>query len=203
MRRVLVIGAILLVGVAGVLLVRAGGDDPYTVQMRLDNAGGLRNGSPVVLGGVPIGTVRLEANQDDVEVKLDIKPEHAPLGKDATAAIIAQNVLGQKQVRILLGDRSDPAPEGYTLPSEQISETTDLDQLLSAFDADTRTRLAILVNETGTAFAGRKLDFKTFLRDFAPSLSSFGNLLEELGRDNRALDEPARDERPLRRHAGA
>ena len=51
-------------------------------------------------------------------------------------------------------------PTGYTLPTAQVRETTDLDQLLSTLDPDTRTRLAILINETGTAFAGRKLDFK-------------------------------------------
>jgi phospholipid/cholesterol/gamma-HCH transport system substrate-binding protein len=170
-----------------VLLVGGGSDDTYTLKLRLANAGGLRNGSPVVIGGVPIGQVHLNAHRDYVEAELQIKRKYSPIGKDAIAGIIAQNVIGQKQVRVQPGDRRVPAADGYQLPAGQVLETTDLDQLLSTLDPDTRTRLAILINETGTAFAGRKLDFSTFMREFAPALSSGGKVLNELTVDNRAL----------------
>ena len=186
MRRVVPIVLAALVAVVAVVLL-SGGSDTYTVKLRLANAQGLRKGSPIVVGGVPIGTVDLDANQRDVVVKLNIKRKYAPIGRNATAAVIAQNVLGQKQVRITPGDKRDPAPEGYTIPSSQIIETTDLDQLLATLDPDTRTRLAVLINETGTGFAGRKLDFKHFLRDLAPALSSGTDVLGQLTRGNRTL----------------
>jgi virulence factor Mce-like protein len=169
------------------ILVIGGGSEPYTVKLRLANAQGLRNGSPITVGGVPIGTVKLDATQRDVEVKLRIKDKYAPVGRNATAAVLAQNVLGQKQVRLEPGNKADPAPDGYTLPTTQIRETTDLDQLLATLDPDTRTRLAVLINETGTAFAGRKLDFKSFLQDLAPALSSGADVVGQLTRENRAL----------------
>jgi phospholipid/cholesterol/gamma-HCH transport system substrate-binding protein len=175
------------VAVVAVVLVSAGGDDKYTINMHLANAGGLRDGSPVVNGGVPVGIVELHAKRDYVEAQLKIDKKYSPIGKDAVAGIIAQNLIGQKQVRLQIGDRSEAAPDGYMLPGKQVLETTDLDQLLNTFDADTRTRLAILINETGTAFAGRKMDFSTFLRDFAPALNSGGKVLNELTTDNRAL----------------
>jgi len=187
MRRFVPALLVLVALVAVALVTRGGGDDKYTLGMRLANAGGLRDGSPVVIGGVPIGVVKLDADRDFVDASLEIDKEHAPLGKDVVAGIIAQNVIGQKQVRLTTGDRRRPAPDGYRLPARQVLETTDLDQLLSTFDPDTRTRLAILINETGTAFAGRKLDFNTFLRDFAPALGSGGQVLTKLTQDNRAL----------------
>ena len=179
----LAIGALLVV----VILATRGGDDTYTIKLRLANAGGLRNASPVVNGGVPIGIVELHAKRNFVAADLKIKRKYAPIGKDAVAGIIAQNVIGQKQVRLQPGDRSNPAPDGYVLPARQVLETTDLDQLLNTFDPDTRTRLAVLINETGTAFAGRKMDFRSFLSDFAPVLQSGGEVLNKLTRDNRAL----------------
>lgn len=177
----------LAVLVAIVLSVGSGSSDSYTVKMRLLNAGGLRDGSPVVIGGVPIGKVKLHAHREYVEADLDIKKKYAPIGKNAIAGIIAQNVIGQKQVRVQVGNTKDAAPDGYTIPAKQVLETTDLDQLLSTLDPNTRTRLAILINETGSAFAGRKLDFSTFMKDFAPALSSGSNVLNQLTTDNQAL----------------
>jgi len=181
--------ALLAIAVAVVvaIVVSGGDEDTYTVKLRLANAGGLRDDSPVVNGGVPIGVVELDAERDYVDTKLKIEKKYAPIGKDAVAGIIAQNVIGQKQVRLQLGNRRDAAPDGYTLPGKQVLETTDLDQLLNTFDPDTRTRLAILINETGTAFAGRKMDFRSFLKDFAPALNGGGEVLNRLTEDNRAL----------------
>jgi phospholipid/cholesterol/gamma-HCH transport system substrate-binding protein len=173
--------------VGAVLVTRGGDEETYTLKMRLANAGGLRDGSPVVIGGVPVGKVRLDAERDYVEASLDLDEQYAPVGRDAIAGIIAQNVIGQKQVRIEIGHRGDPAPDGYRLPARQILETTDLDQLLGALDPDTRTRLAIMINETGSAFAGRRVDFRTLLRDVGPALSDGGKVLGELTEDNRAL----------------
>jgi len=110
--------------------------------------------------------VRVDANFASVDVKLDIDRKYAPIGKDASAAIVAQNILGQKQVRLDVGDAAgEPGAGGLRDPSRRTRASTDLDQLLSTLDADTRTRLAIVVNELGTAFAGRKLDFRTFVHE--------------------------------------
>ena len=62
---------------------------------------------------------------------------------------MAQNVLGQKQVTLELGDTDDEAPDGYKIPAPQIEETADLDELLNALDPDTRTRLAVVHQRGG------------------------------------------------------
>jgi phospholipid/cholesterol/gamma-HCH transport system substrate-binding protein len=186
-RRSLVTVAIIGVLVTLVIVVRGGGSDPYTLRMRLADAGGLRSGSPVTVGGLQIGTVGLGLQRDHVDVTLHIDKQHAPLGRNATAAIVAQNLLGQKQVRVTYGDRSNPAPDNYTILARQISPTTDLDQLLATLDPDTRGRLAILLNETGEALDGRKLDLATVLRTFPPAMQTGSELFQQLMADNRAL----------------
>ncbi|MEA2169205.1 MAG: phospholipid/cholesterol/gamma-HCH transport system substrate-binding protein, partial [Solirubrobacteraceae bacterium] len=83
--------------------------------------------------------------------------------------------------------KGKPAPDGYVIPPVQTSTATDLDQLLSTLDPDTRMRLAVVVNELGTAFAGRKMDFQQFLDTFPPAVQSVSGLLTQLTKDNQAL----------------
>src|SRR5262245_47157203 len=158
MRRLLKIGVFAALGVGAYLFFTAG-EDNYTIKMRVANASGLRNGSTIVNGGVPVGTVHVDANRDDVEVSLNIKPEDGPVGKDARVTVISQNALGQKQAQIEPGDTSNPAPDGYVLPPDQVIVNTDLDQLLSTLDPDTRTRLEVLINGTGNSCVGSTVGF--------------------------------------------
>jgi virulence factor Mce-like protein len=174
--------------IVGLILVLSAGSSPYRLLMRVSDANGLRNGSPVVIGGVAVGSVHLDAHERFVTIELNLSRQHAPLGRDVTAAIVAQNVLGQKQVSLTAGDpRLHPAPSGYLIPAAQMTASADLGQLLSTLDAPTRSRLAVLVNELGTAFYGRQLDFHRFITELVPALESGSNLLGQLASENAAL----------------
>jgi len=182
--------AALLAGAALIaVVVVTGGEDPYTLKLRMANAGGLKDGSPVAIGGVRIGKVDVDVDPKGqaAVVSMKIDDQYAPLGRDTTATIVAQNLLGQKQVQLTKGSGSDPAPDGFVIPNQRLTEATDLDRVLSVLDADTRTRLAIFVNETGTAFTGRKADFNRFLRDIAPAIRSGNDVLGQLAADNKEL----------------
>lgn len=187
MNRFLVAGLAAVALLTALIVTRGGDDEAYTLAVRLANAGGLTDGSPVAIGGVNVGEVKLEGRQDRVDVKLEIRDEYAPLPRDVQMQVLARNALGQKQVLLTPGDSRDEAPDGYQLPERQVEVATDLDQLLGTLDPDTRTRLAIVLNETGMTFAGRKVDFKMLLGDLAPALASGADLLGQLGQDNRAL----------------
>lgn len=176
--------------VVAILLLGGGGGDRYEAKLVMDNANGLRPGSPVNIGGVPVGDVDLTLDKklNKVVATLRIKKKYAPLGRDASAAIVAQNILGQKQVALVPGDKAAPAPSGFVIPASRVSKTTDLDQVLSVLDAGTRARLAVLVNEAGQAFTGRKMDFNKLIGDAPRSLADATLLLEQLDHDNAALD---------------
>ena len=84
--------------IAVAVILASGGSHMYTIDMRLSDAEGLTDGSPVAIGGVEIGQVQLNVNQDYVDAKLQIDHKYAPIDTDATATILARNVLGQKAV---------------------------------------------------------------------------------------------------------
>ncbi|MBA2348572.1 MAG: MCE family protein, partial [Solirubrobacterales bacterium] len=187
MNRAVIIG--LMVAVLAAVLHLRGGDSGYRVNLRMANAAGLSDGSPVVIGGVDVGKVKLHARQDRVDVEAQIDADHAPLDKRTRAVVISRNALGQKllSLQVPVGGITEPAPDGYLLPDGRASAAADLDQVLSALDPDTRARLAIVLNEMGIAVSGRKLDFQTLTQELAPALASGSDLLSQLTEDNRAL----------------
>ena len=182
----LALGAVVVLLAA---LVLTGGEDPYVVDVRMANANGLRDGSPVTIGGVKIGKVRMEVDpaRDDVIAHLEIDPDKGPVGRDVKAVIAAQNLLGQKQIELQPGDTADPAPDGYAITERRVTQATDLDRVLSVLDGNTRARLAIFVNEFGAAVTGRKADFHRILQELQPAIAQGTNLVAELADDNAQL----------------
>jgi virulence factor Mce-like protein len=174
--------------IAAVLL--SSGGSSYVVNLSLADASGLRQRSPVMIGGVPAGSVTLHlARGDRVIAQLDIDGARAPIGEDASVAIAAVNFLGQKEVELTRGNLAHPAPSGYTIPASQVQVSTDLDQVLDVLDASTRPRLAILIDQAGTALTGRREDFSRLLAQLPASVEDANTLLRQLVSDNHTLGD--------------
>lgn len=182
--------AVVLVAIV-VGLVSSRGEEPYRLKIALDNANGLRKGSGVRIAGVEAGRVaELEIGRGDkVVADLEINPDEAPVGRDVAVSISSINLLGQKFVELEKGDVSDPAPSGSVIAPERIGRSTDLDQLLGVLDGDTRARLAVLVNEAGTAFAGRRQDFTHLLGELPQTFSELRELVRRVSADTETLGE--------------
>jgi phospholipid/cholesterol/gamma-HCH transport system substrate-binding protein len=171
-----------------VIVASSGGSSPYRVRVMLTDAAGLRQRSPVMIGGVPAGTVTLRLGHDDqVNATLELDPSQAPVGKDASVAISAVNFLGQKEALLTRGNLADPAPSGYLIPASRVTVATDLDQVLDVLDASTRARLALLIDEAGTALTGRKADFSLLLQQLPHALTDANGLLRQMVSDNHTL----------------
>jgi virulence factor Mce-like protein len=188
-RRLAVAGAAGVAIVAAAVLALTGGSTPYVLNLRLANASGLREGGSVVVGGVPAGKIKsLKLDRaDHVRAVLELDAKAAPVGRDASAAIAAENLLGQKQVQILPGDRTRPAPSGFTMPPSRVERTTDLDQVLDVLDPTARARLRILLNEAGAAVLGRQGDINDVIAQMAPGFADASRLLGQLVGDNHTL----------------
>jgi virulence factor Mce-like protein len=179
--------ALLLAAIAvGIILLQSGGSS-YVIRMQLADAAGLRQGSPVAIGGQDVGTISMSVRNGRVLVDMDIDRSQAPVGVNATAAVASVNLLGQKRVELSKGNTRDPAPSGYMLPPSQVTVTADLDQVLDVLTPDVRTRLGILINEAGQAFTGRRADFSEMLEQLPPDLSDGTELLNGISTDNRSL----------------
>lgn len=177
-----------LIALAAVLLiVLSGGSKPYVIKMQLADADGLRQSSPVAIGGQDVGTISMAVRHARVIVTMNIDAADGPVGRDATASVASVNLLGQKRIELYKGNLTDPAPSGYMLPAANVGVTTDLDQVLDVLAPDVRARLGILINEAGTAFAGRQADFSQMLLELPPDFHAGEQLLNGVSADNHTL----------------
>lgn len=173
--------------VALVVIIAGSRGSGTTVRLSLDDAAGLQNGSPVSVGGVAIGKISLKLGRGDkVLVDAHLR-DGKSVPKNARVAVTAVNFLGAKQVSFVGGDRSQPAPDGYTFASSRITTSTDLDQVFDTLDPGTRTRLAILLNEAGASVLGRRWDISHFVQEAPTTLADADALLDRLITDNHTL----------------
>jgi virulence factor Mce-like protein len=183
---VIATAAVVVVAI-GVLLT--GGSSGYVVKALFADVDGLQTNFSVRIQGVVVGHVAgvSVTPQDTALVTLDLDNVAAPIGAGATASIHPSNLLGEKYVQIDRGDLDHPLPSGTTIPVTRTSVTTELDQVLDAFNPDTREAAAIFLAEQGNALLGRGQDLATLMSRLPPSLQASDQLLAGLGQDNRAL----------------
>ncbi|WP_205698810.1 MlaD family protein [Conexibacter sp. SYSU D00693] len=180
-------------GVVAVALVAVAltGDERHQLRVDLPSANGLRSGSEVKVGGVPVGRIdeiRLREG-DVVEATLSLDREKAgPVREDARVEIVTANLLGSKYMVLQPGRRGRELGGGARIPASRVTTPTDLDEVLSALDGDTRARLQVVLNELGVAVAGRKREFSRTLQLLPTDLRSARRLVDEVVHDNATLE---------------
>jgi phospholipid/cholesterol/gamma-HCH transport system substrate-binding protein len=186
--RLVAVLALVGAAVVAVVLLR-GGDDGYKVRAELRNAGGLREGFKVRVDGVPVGKVKkVELGDGDLAIAdVRIDEDAAPLGRDARATVRAVNILGEKYLDIEPGDARDPAPSGAVIPAARTGVAVELDDVIDTLDLPTRAALNVVLDEGGRGLAGRGSDLASTVAAMPSALDRSGELLRQLGADNRAL----------------
>jgi virulence factor Mce-like protein len=192
-KAILILGA----GAAAVVafVVLSGGGDYYYVNAQFKDVGGLRTNSSVKINGVPAGkvvdlTVKRDAEGNDMAIaKLKVDANAAPVGRDASVAVRPTDLLGERYAEVDPGHRNDPLPKGGVIGESRTSVPVELDDVLNTLDADTRTRLGILVSELGRGLAGRGQDLSSVLAVLPPSLQRTQRLIDEVNTQNAALKD--------------
>lgn len=128
----------------------------YQVTVPVQDAAGLSPGSDVMIAGAIAGSVEsISLGRDASLVLVGIDAEHAPLHTDATVSIRPKSLLGERYLALDPGQAADTLPTGATLPATQVTQSTDLQDVINTFDAPTRAKLQTLVVELGGGVAGR------------------------------------------------
>ena len=134
----------------------------YRVSVEVPDADLLVPSNEVRIGGVRVGVVEaIEPQQDEdgnVSARLDLKLDKDvdPLPKNSTFVVRARSALGLKYLEIVKGDSDKGYQQGATIPiSHARPEPVEIDQVLSTFDAPTRTAIQRNLFEFGNALAGR------------------------------------------------
>lgn len=173
-RRVLVVGALVLLAALGTLFVafkaRTGlpGQPFYEISVAMDNLSDLPNrGADVRIAGRRVGQT-LDARFEDgrAVVDLQLEPSVRPLPADTRARVRLRGLLGSQYLELVPGRSEEELEEGAVIPAARPATPVRLYDLLDTFDERTQAALRSAVQGLGTAFADRGEELSTLLRDF-------------------------------------
>ncbi len=163
----------------------------YRFTTSFAEAGQLALEADVRISGVPVGKVKTitpdkQTGRADVEIQL--RSRYAPLPSDARAILRQKTLLGETYVELTPGRPSaTPIAEGGELPATQVSDTVELDEILSAFDPKTREAFQSYVQTQAVAIVGRGQDLNDALGNLAPFADDTADLAAILDREEGAV----------------
>ena len=185
----LILMALLVVAVgSGLVILRNNGarlpwEGTYTTSVAVEDVSGLvEKAHDVRLKGVEVGRVgkiRPGAGRAIVEITMDDK--YAPIYRNAKLRVRPDTPL--KDLYVNIEDRGTPAAgklgKGDVLSAERTRTAVDIGRVLNVFDADTRDRLEVSIDELGKGLPDHGHDLRAALTELAPFLRAAQRLTRE------------------------
>ncbi len=171
----------------------------YRVEVAFPEATQLAQSAEVRISGVKVGRVRsVEPNEQtgltDTEIEIDSR--YAPIPRDTRAILRQKTLLGETYVEISPGQPDSPKlDDGGTLPEGQVSKTVELDEILRAFDPETRRQFSVWLDQQGLAVG----DNAAAINDSLGLLTPFAEQTDEV---LRVLNHQSAETRALVRDTG-
>jgi ABC-type transporter Mla subunit MlaD len=148
----------------------------YKLTVNVPDASGLVAGNEVRIGGKRVGIIEaIDADEHEdraptAVLSLKLEEQAGPLRADSRITVRPLSPLGLKYLEVLPGKRGKPVRQGGRLSLRQSPETVDLDQVLNAFDDETRRALQVGIDNLGTGLGGRGPALNRTLGETAPLL---------------------------------
>jgi phospholipid/cholesterol/gamma-HCH transport system substrate-binding protein len=185
----------LWVSFGGTLPLRPEG---YRFKAAFPEASLLVKEADVRMAGVNIGKVKqkeLGPGGRSTLVTMEINHRFAPIGRDAKAILRQKSLLGETYVEITPGSPgAKKLADGGTLPSAQVDDSVQLDEVFRVFDPATRRAFQQWLHEAGIVTSGTfPRDFSDSLGNAAPFFTGGAHLLRPLAEQEVALRRVFRD----------
>jgi virulence factor Mce-like protein len=186
MRRIALLAAA-LAGLGAWLTSIAGADDTHTYHVQMYNAFGVVEGSDVRIAGVNAGSVTDLTITPEKRADLTVETSGpvGVLGKNTRCASQPQSLIAE--YFLTCNPKGPTLPDGGTIPASQVTGTVQPDLVQNTLREPYKNRLAILINEFGTALAGNPKDLNEAIRLGAPALRKLQAALEILADQNRTI----------------
>lgn len=168
----------------------------YEVRMSFGrDASNLVSNSEVRIAGVKVGNVtKVEPVGTRIEATVQLQRRYVPLPSDARAIVRAKTLLGETFIELSPGTKGGPVVEdGGELPTKNIQAAQGLDEVLGAFDEDTRTALKGFLDDMSVALDDRGADISAVLGNAAPATADLRRTLQVLDAQRPALRALIRD----------
>jgi phospholipid/cholesterol/gamma-HCH transport system substrate-binding protein len=187
--RTAAIAAVLIAGVAVVVLVLGGGGKNYSVQARFQNASQIVKGNLVQVSGRPVGKVTDIALTSNGQAQLSLKIDdaYAPLREGTQATVRASSLSGiaNRYIDLRLPPANARAIPNHGVLSQQNTTTAvDLDEIFNIFGPRERKALSGVLRGSATQYAGRGAQGNAGLAYLNPSIASTSALFREVNRDS-------------------
>lgn len=188
---------VFVVAAFGLLLYvwqRFGGAAPlqpqgYRVHVHFEQAQNLQANADVRMAGVKIGrVVSVTPTTKRTDAVLELEPKYVPLRQGTRVITRIKTLLGETFIAIAPGSRDAPAiPDGGAIPDRDVAPTQQLDEVLGAFDAKTRTTLRRYLEQTAAAVHGRGEALNQTLGNLGPTAEDLDRLISTLDAQRPAL----------------
>jgi virulence factor Mce-like protein len=155
----------------------------YRFQASFSEATQLAKEADVRISGVSVGKVKeIDTTPSGRAVTvMEIDKKYAPIPKDTRAILRQKTLLGETYVELSPGHTSaGMLPENGSLKVAQISDTVELDEILSTFDQKTRDAFQTWMQSQAVAINGRGKDLNDALGNLAPFAVDTTTLLKIL-----------------------
>src|SRR5215216_6867534 len=186
MRRIALLTALLGALVAFLTSI-AGASDSHTYHIQMYNAFGIVNGSNVRVAGVDTGTVTGLGITPEKRADLTVETSGplGVLGKDTRCSSEPQSLIAE--YFLTCNPKGPPLPDGGTIPAGHVKQTVQSDLVQDTLREPFKDRLALIINEFGTALAGNPHDLNQAIRLGAPALTQLKKALDVLASENRTI----------------
>jgi phospholipid/cholesterol/gamma-HCH transport system substrate-binding protein len=160
------------------------GKDFYTISAELQTAQSVTpgQGQTVNIAGVQVGEISsVKLKEGRAVIGLKIEPRYSRVYRDAT--ILMRPKTGLKDMVAELTPGTPAAgrlPDGGVIPVSQTLPDVNLDEVLSALDADTRDYLTLLLNDGGQALKGNGRALANTIRRIEPTARLSRQVNEQL-----------------------
>jgi virulence factor Mce-like protein len=154
----------------------------YRVHVHFAQAQNLQPNADVRMAGVKVGkVVSVTPTTGRTDAVLEIERPYVPLRRGTRVMTRVKTLLGETFVALAPGSRDAPAiPEGGSISNNDIGETQQLDEVLGAFDAKTRTTLRRYLQMTAESVDGRGDDLNDALGHLGPTAQQLDTLISTL-----------------------
>jgi len=202
MKRLIAIALLLiavpLVLVFGIGANNNGGGSGYKVRAIFDFVRAVP-GEDVKVAGAKVGKIDSLHVTPDNKAAVVLRIDDAgftPFHTDAHCTIRPQSLIGETFAECSPGSSNAPllpkiqkgdGKGQHLLPLSHTSSPVDIDEINDIMREPTRERLAILINEFGTALAGRGKDLNAAIHRANPALRDTDKVLAILANQNRTL----------------
>ena len=154
----------------------------YRVHVHFPQAQNLQPNADVRMAGVTIGkVVSVTPTLGRTDAVLQVDRPYVPLRQGTKVMTRVKTLLGETFVALAPGSRDAPAiPEGGLISNADIGQTQQLDEVLGAFDAKTRTTLRRYLEMTAESVDGRGGDLNDALGHLGPTAQQLDTLISTL-----------------------